>query len=121
MTSRPIIQWPDKRLRTPANAVPEITDEVRQIWQDMIDTMDAMPGVGLAAPHSLRFVQHLAFGTAVMRRSRPTMRTSLILRSMRSRMCSKPGNRNNPRAPSKKKSNNNNKRSTRSNRRSTRS
>ena len=50
MTSRPIIQWPDKRLRTQADAVPEITDEVRTIWQDMIDTMDAMPGVGLAAP-----------------------------------------------------------------------
>ncbi len=27
-----------------------ITDEVRAIWADMIDTMEAMPGVGLAAP-----------------------------------------------------------------------
>ena len=26
-----------------------ITDEVRGIWADMIDTMDAMPGYGLAA------------------------------------------------------------------------
>lgn len=50
MTARPIIQWPDKRLRTPADEVAEITDEVRAIWQDMTDTMDAMPGVGLAAP-----------------------------------------------------------------------
>jgi peptide deformylase len=30
--------------------VGEITDEVRAIWDDMIETMDAMPGVGLAAP-----------------------------------------------------------------------
>ena len=49
MTVRPILRWPDKRLRTPAAEVPEITDEIRAIWQDMIDTMDAMPGVGLAA------------------------------------------------------------------------
>lgn len=27
-----------------------VTDDVRTIWADMIDTMDAVPGVGLAAP-----------------------------------------------------------------------
>ncbi len=47
---RVCIPWPDKRLRTPAEPVKEITDEIRAIWQDMIDTMEAMPGVGLAAP-----------------------------------------------------------------------
>lgn len=50
MTLRKCIPWPDKRLRTPAEQVPEITDEIRAIWDDMIETMDAMPGVGLAAP-----------------------------------------------------------------------
>ena len=50
MTVRTCIPWPDKRLRTPAEPVKEITDEIRAIWQDMIDTMEAMPGVGLAAP-----------------------------------------------------------------------
>jgi len=50
MTVRPCLPWPDKRLRTPADPVDEITDEIRQIWDDMIDTMEAMPGVGLAAP-----------------------------------------------------------------------
>lgn len=50
MTVRVCIPWPDKRLRTPAEPVKEITDEIRAIWQDMIDTMEAMPGVGLAAP-----------------------------------------------------------------------
>ncbi len=49
MTVRPILQWPDKRLRTPAADVAAVTDETRAIWDDMIDTMDAMPGVGLAA------------------------------------------------------------------------
>tara|TARA_R110002124_G_scaffold223079_1_gene388461 strand:+ start:1432 stop:1929 length:498 start_codon:yes stop_codon:yes gene_type:complete len=50
MTVRICIPWPDKRLRTPAAQVGEITDETRAIWDDMIETMDAMPGVGLAAP-----------------------------------------------------------------------
>lgn len=49
MTARKCIPWPDKRLRTPADPVTEITQEIRDIWTDMIDTMEAMPGVGLAA------------------------------------------------------------------------
>ncbi|MEM8592773.1 MAG: peptide deformylase [Pseudomonadota bacterium] len=50
MTARPCISWPAKVLRTPAEAVPEITDEIQAIWQDMIDTMESVPGIGLAAP-----------------------------------------------------------------------
>ncbi|WP_171232690.1 peptide deformylase [Ruegeria sp. HKCCA4812] len=50
MTVRTCLPWPDKRLRTKADEVTEITDDIRRIWQDMIDTMEAMPGVGLAAP-----------------------------------------------------------------------
>lgn len=45
-----ILPWPDKRLRGVADPVDEITGRVRVIWEDMIDTMEAMPGVGLAAP-----------------------------------------------------------------------
>ena len=50
MSIRPCIPWPDKRLRSVAAEVDAITDEMRAIWDDMIDTMEAMPGVGLAAP-----------------------------------------------------------------------
>ena len=50
MTARLCIPWPDKRLRTKASPVQAITDEIRAIWSDMVDTMEAMPGVGLAAP-----------------------------------------------------------------------
>ncbi|MBN8292295.1 peptide deformylase [Rhodobacter sp. NTK016B] len=46
---RPCLPWPDRRLRSPAEPVEAITDEIRAIWDDMIDTMEAMPGVGLAA------------------------------------------------------------------------
>lgn len=50
MTVRTCLPWPHKVLRTPAETVPEITDDIRAIWEDMIDTMEAMPGIGLAAP-----------------------------------------------------------------------
>lgn len=47
---RPFLPWPDKRLKTAAAPVAEVNDEIRAIWADMVDTMDAMPGYGLAAP-----------------------------------------------------------------------
>ena len=50
MSARPCLIWPDARLRRPAKPVAEITPDVMAIWADMIDTMEAMPGVGLAAP-----------------------------------------------------------------------
>lgn len=49
MTVRTCIAWPDKRLRTTASPVEAITDEVRAVWTDLIDTMEAMPGVGMGA------------------------------------------------------------------------
>lgn len=47
---RPFLPWPDRRLRTPAAPVAAVTDEIRALWDDMVETMDAMPGVGLAGP-----------------------------------------------------------------------
>ncbi|WP_299425010.1 peptide deformylase [uncultured Shimia sp.] len=49
MTVRTCLPWPDKRLRTVSDPVDAITDEVRQVWDDLIDTMYAMPGVGMGA------------------------------------------------------------------------
>jgi len=49
MAHRPFVKWPDKRLRTPAEPVDAITDEIRAVWAEMIEAMEAMPGVGLAA------------------------------------------------------------------------
>lgn len=49
MTVRLCLPWPHPVLRTPAAPVEAITDDIRAIWADMIDTMDAMPGYGLAA------------------------------------------------------------------------
>lgn len=50
MSVRTCLRWPDQRLRSVASPVTEVTAQVREIWDDMIDTMEAMPGVGLAAP-----------------------------------------------------------------------
>jgi peptide deformylase len=47
---RPFLRWPDRRLATPAAPVGAITDEIRALWDEMIRAMEAMPGVGLAAP-----------------------------------------------------------------------
>ena len=49
MTARLCVPWPAQVLRQPAADVAAITDEVRAIWADMVDTMEAMPGYGLAA------------------------------------------------------------------------
>ncbi|MEM0947563.1 MAG: peptide deformylase [Pseudomonadota bacterium] len=50
MTARPILPWPHPALKKAAAPVGKITDDIRTLWDDMIDTMEAMPGVGLAAP-----------------------------------------------------------------------
>jgi peptide deformylase len=49
VTVRRCLPWPHPVLRAAAADVTEITDQVRAVWADMIDTMDAMPGYGLAA------------------------------------------------------------------------
>lgn len=56
---RAYVPFPDKRLKTAVPPVTEITDEIRAIWADMVETMDAMPGVGLAGPQ-IGVMQQLA-------------------------------------------------------------
>ena len=49
MAVRPIVVWPDPRLREKTRAVSQITDEVRALYKDLADTMYAFDGVGIAA------------------------------------------------------------------------
>ena len=44
-----ILEYPDPRLRTVAEPVAEITPEIRQLIDDMFQTMYTAPGIGLAA------------------------------------------------------------------------
>lgn len=49
MAIRRIVKFGDPVLETPTQLVKEITDEIRTLVADMIETMYAAPGVGLAA------------------------------------------------------------------------
>jgi peptide deformylase len=44
-----ILEFPDSRLRTIAKPVAVVDDEVRQLVDDMFETMYEAPGIGLAA------------------------------------------------------------------------
>jgi len=50
MAIRPILVLPDQRLRTVADHVDKVDDEIKKLAKDMLDTMYAAPGIGLAAP-----------------------------------------------------------------------
>lgn len=47
---RPILIHPDPRLKKVCDPVPDITDIIRGLAGDMLDTMYNAPGIGLAAP-----------------------------------------------------------------------
>ncbi|MYL23284.1 peptide deformylase [Vreelandella massiliensis] len=49
MAIRPILEYPDERLRTKAVPVEHVDAEVQQLVDDMIDTMYDARGIGLAA------------------------------------------------------------------------
>lgn len=50
MALLPIIIAPDPRLKIIAEPVEQVDDDIRQLMDDMLETMYAAPGIGLAAP-----------------------------------------------------------------------
>lgn len=50
MALLPILHYPDPRLHQSATPVTEFTAQLKQLAEDMTETMYAAPGVGLAAP-----------------------------------------------------------------------
>ena len=50
MAIRPIIIAPDPRLKKRAQPVEAVDAEIRRLMDDMLETMYAAPGIGLAAP-----------------------------------------------------------------------
>jgi len=50
MALLPIITAPDPRLKKVCTPVEAVDDEIRQLMDDMLETMYAAPGIGLAAP-----------------------------------------------------------------------
>ena len=49
MTQLAILKYPDPRLRTVARPVDQVDEEVRRLVDDMLETMYAARGIGLAA------------------------------------------------------------------------
>ena len=49
MALRQILHFPDPRLRKKATAITKVTDDIRQLADDMLETMYDAPGIGLAA------------------------------------------------------------------------
>lgn len=50
MALREIVRWGEPVLHEPAAAVKEVDATLRALVQDMVETMYAAPGIGLAAP-----------------------------------------------------------------------
>jgi peptide deformylase len=49
MAVRPVVIWPDERLRQPSVAVAAVDASVRALYQDLVDSMYAENGLGIAA------------------------------------------------------------------------
>jgi peptide deformylase len=49
MAVRPVVVWPDERLRQPSVAIGEVDESVRALYHDLVDTMYAENGLGIAA------------------------------------------------------------------------
>jgi peptide deformylase len=50
MAKREILILPDERLRAVADPIAVVDDSVKRLAKDMLETMYAAPGIGLAAP-----------------------------------------------------------------------
>ena len=51
MSIRTIVRYPDPRLALPAEPVAVFDDALRELAQDLLETMRAAPGIGITAPH----------------------------------------------------------------------
>jgi peptide deformylase len=51
MPIRPIIRYPDRRLELPAQPVTVFDSILRDLAEDLLETMHAAPGIGITAPH----------------------------------------------------------------------
>ena len=49
MAVLPVVVWPDPRLRQESRPVTAVTDEVRTLYRNLVDTMYALNGLGIAA------------------------------------------------------------------------
>lgn len=51
MAARPIVIYPDPRLRARAEPITQFGEDLRNLVRDLVDTMDAVQALGITAPH----------------------------------------------------------------------
>jgi len=51
MTIRPVVHYPDPRLALPAQPVTMFDGGLRELAEDLLQTMRAAPGIGITGPH----------------------------------------------------------------------
>ncbi len=71
---RPVLQYPDPRLQRKSVEIKEISSEIRELAADMVETMYARDGIGLAAPQVGEAVRLITLDT-----SGPEKRESLLV------------------------------------------
>src|SRR3982751_650820 len=65
MALREIITYPHPVLKQPARPIDAVDDGIKKLIEDMVETMYAAPGVGLAAPQVAQSVQLCVVDTGV--------------------------------------------------------
>lgn len=82
MAQLTILRYPDPRLHTVAKPVAQVDDALRQLADDMLETMYAADGVGLAATQVDRHIRLLVMDTSETRdRPRVLINPEIIERS----------------------------------------
>jgi peptide deformylase len=64
MTTLTILNYPDPRLHKVAKPISEVNSEIRQLIEDMAETMYAAPGIGLAASQVDQHIQLIVIDTS---------------------------------------------------------
>ena len=64
MPLRPVLQFPDPRLKRKSVPITQVTDAIRALAADMIEVMYDEPGIGLAAPQLGDAIRLIVMDTA---------------------------------------------------------
>jgi len=79
MPLRPVLQFPDPRLKRVSEPIEKITDELRALAEDMTEVMYDEPGIGLAAPQLGESVRLIVVDTEWSREDGDGDRNPLVL------------------------------------------
>ena len=60
-----ILKYPDKLLKKKSKGVKRVDDKIKKLIKDMIKTMRAVPGVGLAAPQVAELVRVITVDVSI--------------------------------------------------------